>query len=1009
MGSDHLHNQHKIAVVGIGCRFPGGVQNAQDLWDLLSEKKDVIGPIPEDRFGNLEGQVSAAREAGKIVIDAGGFLDSIDEFDADFFQLSPREASLLDPQQRLLLEVTYEAMEDAGYPTEHFHNSQTGVYIGQWTGDYEARIKRSVQDVDLYATLGGGRYAGAGRLSFVFNLRGPSMTIDTHCSSSLVAVHQACQALRTGEVDQAIAGGVNLILDPFISRAYSRSGILSDYGQCRFGDDSGKGYVRSEGCGIVLLKRLDDALNDGDHIHAVIRGSAVNNDGASNGRMTAPSEVSQQELLQRVYQNSGVEPVSVSYVEAHGTGTRAGDPVEINALDQVLGTDREDKLFVGSIKTNIGHTEAAAGIAGLIKSILVLKYRMAPASLHLNTPNQRIAWDSLGLTIQQEAVKIEGETVYAGVNSFGITGTNAHIILERFAAGVAQQPLLLPQPLMLAVSANSDQALADYKQRYADLLEGITDEQTATILAAVHRKSALDLRQVVVGSSRQDLIRLLRDEEEVNGLASGTVQDLKGKKIVFVFPGQGAQWPGMGRELYAKEEVFKASIDKLETAFSAFVDWKLTDVLFHQSEFSAIDQIQPALVAIEIALAELWMSKDVPCDAVIGHSMGEIAAAYIAGMLTLEDASAIICHRSRLMSAESGRGAMAYVQLTPAEFADRITGRTDQIGIAVNNSPKSVVASGDTDVIDALLEELTAEEIFCRKIKVDVASHSHHMDDASHQLGEALSSIEPQSGHLAMYSTVTESIVEGHELDAAYWQSNLREPVQFARTIQTALKDEVAIFVEVSPHPMLGPAIRENADASGSDVVTIGSLKRDEDDHIGFYASMGALWCDGYDLNWHQWYPEVPAYQPLPAYPWYRQRHWINEREVDTMAPVADLVDEKPEVEQLETAEDQLKAVLSHVLGRSPNSIRPGHTFKKLGVDSLMAVQLKEALEGVFPFPISVTSFWNHTTIKQYTEFLEAESGKSEAEPNESGDAGSDDLSDDDISDLLASELSDLI
>ena len=1026
-----------IAIVGIGCRFPGGVTDTASFWELLVNNTDAISSIPKNRFGDAD----ALTDKGKIVINEGGYLDEIDKFDAAFFNISAREAELIDPQQRLMLELAFEAMESSGSKSNEFSGTKTAVYVGQWTSDYESRIRRAVQDVDLYATLGSGRYATAGRISYAFNFRGPSMVVDTHCSSSLVAVHMACQSLRSNEVDHALAGGVNVILDPYISVGYSRSKILSDYGRCRFGDDSGRGYVRSEGAGMVLLKRYSDAIANGDVIHGVIRSSVVNNDGQTNKHMAAPSEISQTEMLEQAYEIAGLDPGSIHYVEAHGTGTKVGDPAEINALNRVLGGERKKKLVVGSVKTNIGHTEAAAGIAGLIKTVLVLKNRMIPASLHLKQLNQNIDWTSIPIDISQKNISLDdvSSEILAGVNSFGITGTNAHVVLQEYSIDKAtyQSSIPLNTKLIFPLSANSEKALRNYSLMYSDLLANCqSDERLGELLAGISiRKSDLSLRKAIVPDGLEDLIQKLRtvDDDSFLGIVNGQTDIHQKHKVVFVFPGQGSQWSGMGKQLFETEEVFKQEIIKWEDAFRPLVNWSLTEELFQEdaSRLTTINIIQPALVAMEVALSKLWQSWGIEPDAVLGHSMGEVASAYVAGILDIEDAVKVICNRSALMKTTSGKGAMAYIGLTADEVSQRIASQ-ENIGIAVNNSPSSTVVSGDVEAVDELVDTLTKEEVFCRKIKVDVASHSPQMDAVKDDLRVRLKDLKPNSSSIPFYSTVLQDLTSGLDLDADYWIRNLRQPVQFAKTVQKIIDDGGSFFLEMSPHPLLLQAIKENADHLGKRISTCGTLVRDVDSSESFLESVGQAWCNGLSPNWGRIYGSSKGSTQLPSYPWDRERYWIDESGLDTTLEWKEKAERKaaedPKREEetrsfkevlleltveeaRERIEKKVKDLTGSVVRKKPESIKTSMAFKTLGIDSLMAVQLKEQLERTLELPISVTSFWTYATIGDYVRFLLKAldiTSSNDAKTSSNKAQSSDDISDDDISDLLASELMDL-
>src|SRR5579883_3206861 len=862
-------NRDPIAIVGIGCRFPGGVDTPRAFRDLLCKGVDAIGPMPADRFDVDAYYHPTPATPGKIVTRDGGWLGGIDEFDAEFFGISAREAIWLDPQQRLLLEVAWEALEDAGMPRQRVAGSRTGVFIGLWTNDYVERAFAASDDVDLYVTTGGGRYSAAGRLSFAFDLRGPSLTVDTACSSSLVAVHLACQSLRSGESELALAGGANLILQPQISIGYSRSGMLSPDARCKFGDADANGYVRSEGIGVLVLKPLAAALAAGDPIYALIRGSAVNSDGRSNGLLVAPSKPGQEAMLREAYRDAELDPALVGYVEAHGTGTRAGDPVEVEALGSVLGNGRpaDRPCLIGSVKTNIGHTEAASGVAGLIKAALCLQHRQVPANLHLRKPNPSIAWQDLGFIMPRTLTHwpAGGELGFAGVNSFGVTGTNAHVVLQEAPRGREPQdatPTSEPRAELLVLSAHALAALVDLAERYRAVIEqgppaAPFSPHDLCFTAAV-RRSHHAHRLAVVGRTRDELAAHLgafARGENSPSVVSGRVDAGAAPRVAFVFPGQGSQWPGMARQLLAHEPAFRAGLERCEQAMRPFVNWSLlerVDADPAETSIHEIDVVQPILFAIQVALAALWRSWGVEPDAVIGHSMGEVAAAHVAGALSLEDAARIICCRSRLLRRTSGRGAMATVGLSLDHAQKALQDYADRLSIAASNSPRSTVLSGDPEALKALMEALTRQNIFCSLVKVDVASHSQQVEPLRADLLEALTGVQPRAGTIPIYSTVLEQILDGHELDANYWVKNLREPVQFWGAIQHALNNSLNIFLEISPHPILLPAIEQGLQQSEQTGAVLPSLKREENEHAALLGSLGTLYTLGYLKKWHK-------------------------------------------------------------------------------------------------------------------------------------------------------------
>jgi len=874
-----------IAIVGIGCRFPGGANSPEAFWQLLVNGVDAIRPLERD---GLE-RFYDARPAtpGRMFTRWGGLLDRLEQFDAEFFGISPREAASVDPAQRLLLEATWEAIEDATIDPSALRAEPVGVYVGQWLSDFENRLFADTEQVDLYATTGSGRYASSGRLSYFFGFTGPSLTLDTACSSSLVAIHLACQSLRAGESSLAIAAGVNVILQPHIWIAYSQSGMMAPDGRCKFADARGDGYVRSEGVGVLLLKPLARALADGDPIRAVIRGSAVNNDGRGSGHLATPSRSGQAAMLRTAYADAGVDPARVGYVEAHGTGTRAGDPIELGALGDVIGAGRApgSRCFVGSVKTNIGHTEGAAGMAGVLKSVLSLQHRELPASLHFHEPNPAVPWAQLPFDVPTERTAwpdVDGSRL-AGVSGFGITGTNAHVVLQE-----APQPRLPArrtldvQPLLL--SAASAAALQAIALAYADYIDAAPDLSLQDICATAARHRAfLDHRAVFVASDRAGLLDKLRrfasgDASAVD--ASGRAEREAARRIAFVFSGQGGQWLGMARELLAHEPLFRTVIERCDAAMPDGRGWSALEQLELDTEspgyrLREISVLQPTLLAVEIALAELWRSHGIVPEAVIGHSLGEAGAAYLAGALSLSDAMRVICARSALMQRTSGTGAMALVGLNTEDTRKRIGERANLMSVAASNGPRTTVVSGEPAAVAALLAELESEGLFCRAVQVDVASHSPQMDPLVPELLTTLANLHSSAPSLALYSTVHARPLDDGECSTEYWGRNLRQPVEFMRTVERMLADGIDTFIEVGPHPTLLASVAEIGAASAP--LTLASLRRAEPERAALLASLGALWAVGHPVSWAMLFPpETYARVPLPHYPWQRERHWAN-------------------------------------------------------------------------------------------------------------------------------------
>jgi acyl transferase domain-containing protein len=897
VGEDRQAQPEPIAIIGIGCRFPGA-NSPQAFWHLLRDGVDAISEVPAERF-NLEVFFDPNPAIpGKINTRWGGFLDQVDQFDPRFFGISPREAARMDPQQRLLLELTWEALEDGGQVRERLVGTDTGVFVGISNNDYGRRQLSDFCRIDAYAGTGNALSIAANRISYVFDFRGPSIAIDTACSSSLVAIHLACCSLRTGESTLALAGGVNLILSPAVTIGFTKAGAMAPDGRCKAFDARANGYVRSEGAGLIVLKPLSRALANGDPIYAVIRGSAVNQDGRSNGLM-APNPLAQQAVLREAYRRAAVSPGDVQYVEAHGTGTFLGDPMEAKALGVVLALDRLPgrPCALGSVKTNIGHTEAAAGVAGLIKVALALKHQEIPPSLHFQEPNPQIPFDELRLRVQTTLGPwpAESSPALAGVSSFGFGGANAHVVLEEaprsnaemhnVECGMESREIRQTQSAyLLPLSAHSSEALQSLARAYRDFLaipESRVSLHDLCYTASV-RRSHHDYRLAVTGNSPAQLAEgleaFLRGEVRP-GLSAGRKVSGRPRKLVFVFPGQGSQWLGMGRTFLEQDAVFREVVERCDRAMQPYRDWSLlaelaaTDAA--QSRLNEIAIIQPALFAMQVALAALWRSWGIEPQAVVGHSMGEVAAAHVAGALSLEDAVRLICHRSRLVKPTIGQGAMAAVELSMEEARRVLVGCEDRVSIAVNNSPTSTVLSGDPATLDAILDQLQRQDIFCRAVKVDFASHSPQMDPLRTDLLLALEGLEPRSASVPIYSSVTGMVSNGLELEALYWGRNLREPVLFSTAVQRLLEDGHDIFLEISPHPILLSAIQQGMHHFGLEGAVLPSARREEEDHTVMLGSLGALYALGYPVDWSRTYPAGGRCVRLPFYPWQRERCWL--------------------------------------------------------------------------------------------------------------------------------------
>lgn len=864
-----------LAIVGIGCRFPS-VANPDQFWKLLDDGTDAISEVPPDRFDVNAVYDQNPDTIGRTHSRWGGFISELDGFDAEFFGISPREAAFMDPQQRQLLEVGWNALTDAGIAPSTIAGRNAGVYMGLIATNYWDMQDQA--SPNIYSVTGTSRAVLAGRLSYALDARGPSMSIDTACSSSLVAVHLACQSLRTGESDIALAGGVNSVLIPTEAIAYSTARMLSTHGRCKFGDSTGDGFVRSDGVGVVVLKRLSSATADGDRIYATILGTATNSDGQGSGYLLTPSEQGQIDLIRTALRQSGLTPADLDYVEAHGTGTRVGDAVELRALASVFRGERTNhpKCMVGSVKSNFGHTEGAAGVAGMIKTALSLYHNKVTASLHFNDPNPAIDWSDAPMTIPTTGTPWPGRTdaqPVAGVSSFGIGGTNAHVILQQCVPSPCPETAAITvAQFLLPISGNSPQALVTLTQAYASLLEQATAEDARKLVrAAAVRRDHYAYRFAATGTSVSDL------RDELRSLAKRSADEIAADgdrgtpNVVFVFPGQGSQWMGMGRELLTECETFRRTMEACDEAVTAETGWSVLDVLDHNSDdwMAAADTVQPVLWAMEVSLAALWRSWGIEPNAVIGHSMGEVAAAYVAGSLSLRDSARIICRRSRLATAECNTGAMAVVELAADELEQHLTefgGNT--VVIAAYNSPNQCVVSGDHDAVQTFVDALDADSVNAQMIRVDFASHSPQMDRIRSELVSQLSEITPVDTQVRFYSTVIGADIHGGELDAQYWADNIRKPVRFAEGICQLAEPLNTVFIEISPHPVLTGAIKSCiADLEGQPTALFSTL-RNTHELESLWSQLAELYVIGGAVDWNRVYPGGTSHVALPQYPW---------------------------------------------------------------------------------------------------------------------------------------------
>ncbi|VVJ18855.1 Polyketide synthase modules and related proteins [Amycolatopsis camponoti] len=929
-----------IAVIGLGCRWPGA-GGVEEFWDLLRTGRDAVRTAPPGRWD---------AEAAPVT---GGFLDDVAGFDAEHFGITPREAATMDPQQRMLLEVAWAALEHAGIAPASLRGSRTGVFTGISTHDY-GHLTLAGAAPDLWTATGAAGSIAANRLSYVYDLRGPSMAVDTACSSSLVAVHHAVRALRDGEAGLALAAGVNLMLVPGPTAAFAAAGLLAGDGRCKTFSGGADGIARAEGCGVVVLKRLADAEVDGDRVLAVIRSSAVNSDGRSNG-LAAPNPVAQQAMLRDAYRGAGLDPSTVDYVEAHGTGTLLGDPIEAGALGAVLGAGRSPgaPLLVGSVKTNIAHAEAAAGIAGLIKVVLALSRGELPPQLHFTAPNPHIAFDDLRLKVVTEPTpwpSYSGRAT-AGVSAFGFGGTNAHVVLEEAAPTGTPSPG--PGVRIGLLSARSRDRLAERATQLADWLDSAPGRSLADVTHTLFRRDNGERhRAAFVAGDTAELAALLRavDADPLPaGAARGTA--VPGEGPVFVFSGHGSQWTGMGRGLLTASAVFAAQVDKLGDPFTEHGGRSLRALL--GSDRLSLPETQLAIFGTQVALAARWEALGVRPAAVVGHSLGSAAAAVVSGVLTADEAVHLVATRARLLGTLGAGGAMAAVPLAPSELPSGVE-------LAVDSAPGQLTVAGDASTLDSLVASLTASGRTARRLPVSVAGHSSSVDPILGALRDALAELGGRRPLVPWYDTVLTDPRSLPDFDAGYWAAHVRRPVRFRQAVTAAAADGHRVFVEVSPHPILRGSLARTLEAAGiKDAVVTGTLRRGQDEIRAFGAAAAELYCAGTRITVSA--PDDGArLADVPPLPWRHERHWYTDvlatarvtnpaaESSSIAAPVQPLIGARAGASEVPRPRDssgnRLTEIVAAVMGLAPARLDAETPLVDLGLDSLMATRIREAV-----------------------------------------------------------------
>lgn len=872
-------NLEPIAIVGIGCKF-AGANDPLAFWHILKNGIDTIKEVPLQRWALSDFYDPNPSREGKTYSCWGSFIEDVDLFDAEFFSIPPREASRLDPQQRLLLEVVWEAFEDAGIIVSSLAGSSVGVFIGLMHSDYGLMQITDPKLNDPYVATGSTLSIAPNRISHLFDFRGPSLLVDTSCSSSLVAVHLACQSLWTGDSTLALAGGANLILSPTYTICYSKTGLLSSDGRCKAFSKDANGMVRGEGIGVVLLKKLHQALADKDNIYGLICGSAIGQDGGQTTFKT-PSQQGQEAVIKEAYRRANISPSKVQYIEAHGTGTFVGDPIEVKALGNILsiGRDKDSFCSIGSVKTNIGHSESAAGIAGLIKVALMLKNKQLPSTLHCENPNPEIPFSNLFLKLQKTFEEWpEADEIIAGVNSFGLGGTNAHVVVKALKDKV-NEPFVDVQPtqLLFVLSARCLESLESLAKKYSEWLQTNNDSLIDICYSVSLRRTHHEHRLALVISTKEQLIESLKSFSQKNTKSQIPYSHNK-EKIVFVFSGQGSQWWAMGQELLKGNQNFYKTIQECDNELKKYADWSLLKELSAteaQSRLNDPEVVQPALFAIQIALAKELFNLGIEPSVVLGHSLGEVAASYFAEVLNLADAIKIVYQRGKLMQKIAGQGLTATVELPWTDCLEIVSQYKGQLSIAAINSPSTTTISGDPSAISEIVGYLESNGVFARILKVNVAFHSYQLDPFVKGFGASLEGIEPQEAKIPIISTVSQDFLKGKDADIDYWSKNLRNTVYFSGAIEKLIQEGYKNFLEISPHPVLTQSIQQCLRQSQQQGKVFSSLRRGENELTRLLTTLAELYCLGFSIKFDKLYKQG-KYISLPLYAWKKERFWLD-------------------------------------------------------------------------------------------------------------------------------------
>jgi acyl transferase domain-containing protein len=952
---------HRVAIIGMSCRFPGAPTLAQ-FWELLCAGGDAITDVPPERFDVDAYYDPDPRRRGTMISRRGGFLPGIEDFDAAYFGISPHEARRMDPQHRLMLESVYDAVDDAGLRAEVLAGSDTAVYTGvSLMSEYWPMLVQADM-IDLHSVLGAGMYGtAAGRISHALDLRGPSMSVDATCATGLVSVQLARNSLLLGETSLALLTGVSLLLSPVNSVGLSNGTILSPTGRCRFGDAEAEGYVRSEGVAAVVLKRLPDAIADGDRVYAVISGVGTSSDGRTGGSLMKPGGAGQERALRAAYRDAGLDPSDVDYVEAHGTGTVTGDRVELGTLGEVVGIGRDPDrpCLVGSVKSNIGHVESAAGLAGLIKTALVVNTGVIPATLHVDNPNPVLSEQNLPLELPSTTREWPktGRPRVAGVNCFGISGTNAHVVLGEppRSKPVGRQP---SRARLLPVSAKAPAAARTLAERIAGVLP--TTALDDVCFSAGVRRSHHPHRITAVGHDAESMAAALRDRP-----AGGTTNATKPPKVVFVFSGGGSAWTGMARRLLVELPVFRDRLAECAAAVQAEAGWSVLRALESGEPLSGPEREHPALWAVQVALAAVWEHWGVQPDEVIGQSLGEIAAATVSGSLSVADGAAVVCRRAAMLATLPGTGGMLLVRLPAVQAREALADYRDRVSVAVISSDNSTVLSGDLEALDEIGATLEARGIFCRPVAVDYASHSPQVQPLRPGLVDALSTVAPVPGRVPLRSTTTGHF--GAVLDGTYWADSLCLPVLLEPALRAAAdRQRPTLFVEISPHPLLLNEIEETLVSAGRLGAAVGSIRRDEPETECLLRGAGTAYEAGCELDW----PAVNGpgnFVALPGYPWQRRRLWLDDRSAP--APL-----DRPSSEPADLRDRVLDEV-GRLLSLSRDEVDETKSLVAMGVDSLLASRLRNALAEALEVTIAIGDLLSSTPVGELVDQLATRTG----------------------------------